>query len=271
MMSVEQVAANFRRAYSDIDASFRKYHLVSTMARQDIATRYKRSRIGAFWISIGMAISIGCIGFVFGQIFKIPVREFLPYFATGSIFWGFLSSVLNEGCGSFISSSGIILQVRMPLFVHVLRLLQKNVIILAHNLVILPMLFFVCLYPINAVCLLALPGFLLLLINLAWMVLLLGTFCARFRDVTQIVQNAVGVLYFVTPIMWNPDLMPGRAGQLLLNYNPFYHLINIVRAPLLGELPHAINWIFAAAMGLAGWMIALQVFGRFRNRIAYWL
>ncbi len=271
VFDIQKFAESWQCAWRDIRESFSKYHLVSTMARQDIATRYKRSRIGAFWISIGMAISIGCIGLVFGQIFKIPVREFLPYFATGTILWGFISSCLNEGCGSFISSSGVILQVRMPLFVHVLRLLQKDSIILAHNIVILPLVFFVFLYPVNARCLLAIPGFLLLLANLAWMVLILGTVCARFRDVTQIVQNAVGVLYFVTPIMWNPDLMPGRAGQLLLNYNPFYHLLSIVRAPLLGELPHTINWIFAAGMALVGWTIALQVFGRFRNRIAYWL
>ena len=271
IFAIEQVIKNYCSAWRDIRDAFFKYHLVSAMARQEIATRYKRSRIGAFWISIGMAITIGSIGLVFGQIFKIPLREFLPYFASGTILWGFISSCLNEGCGSFISSTGIILQVRMPLFVHVMSLVQKNVIIFTHNIVILPVVFFVFLYPLNARCFLAVPGFLLLLINIAWMVLILGTVCARFRDVTQIVQNAVGVLYFVTPIIWNPDLIPGRPGQFLLNYNPFYHLVSIVRAPLLGEMPNAINWIFATTLALVGWAIALPTFGRFRNRIAYWL
>lgn len=271
MMSFEQIAGNFRCACGDIGESFRKYHLASTMARQEIATRYKRSRIGAFWISIGMAVSIACIGAVFGQIFGIPVREFLPYFATGTVLWGFISSCLNDGCGCFISSSGIILQVRMPLFVHVLKLLQKDVIIFAHNLAILPLLFLVCHYPLTAACQLAIPGFLLLLANLGWMVLTLATVCARFRDVTQIVHNAVGVLYFLTPIMWKADLLPGKTGQLLLNYNPFHHLLVIVRSPLLGEFPPTASWIYSIGLALAGWTAALLVFGRFRNRIAYWL
>jgi|GEM_PF-6392125 len=129
VFDVQNFAESWHCAWRDIRESFRKHHLVFTMARQEIATCYKRSRIGAFWISIGMAISIGCIGLVFGQIFKIPIREFLPYFASSTILWGFISSCLNEGCGSFISSTGIILQVRMPLFVHVMRLIQKNVII----------------------------------------------------------------------------------------------------------------------------------------------
>lgn len=260
-----------RPGWEDIAAALRKYHLAATMARQDISTRYKRSRIGAFWITIGMAISIGCVGLIFGQLFKIPVREFLPYFATGSILWGFISSCLNGGSGVFVSSSGIILQVRMPLFVHVLRLMQKEAIIFAHNIAILPVMFMVFPYPFGWGVLLAVPGFLLLVVNLGWMVLVLGTVCARFRDIAQIVQNAVGVLYFVTPIMWNPALMPERAGDLMLSLNPFYHLVNIVRAPLLGEFAPALNWTVATAMALGGWLFALLVYGRFRNRIAYWL
>jgi lipopolysaccharide transport system permease protein len=261
----------FRPGWEDIAAALRKYHLASTMARQEIATRYKRSRIGAFWITIGIAVSIACIGLIFGQLFKIPVREFLPYFATGSILWGFISSCLNDGSSVFVSSSGIILQVRMPLFVHVLRLLQKDAIIFAHNIAILPVMFLLFPYPLGWGVLLAIPGFVLLTLNLGWMVLVLGTVCARFRDIAQIVHSAVGVLYFVTPIMWNPALMPERASVLLLNLNPFYHLVNIVRAPLLGEIPPLLNWSVAAALALAGWVFALLVFGRFRNRIAYWL
>ncbi len=171
----------------------------------------------------------------------------------------------------FVSSSGIILQVRMPLFVHVLRLLQKDAIIFAHNIAILPAMFLVFPYPLGWGVLLAIPGFVLLALNLGWMVLVLGTVCARFRDIAQIVHSAVGVLYFVTPIMWNPALMPERAGALVLNLNPFYHLVNIVRAPLLGGFAPVLNWSVAAAMALVGWAFALLVFGRFRNRIAYWL
>jgi len=99
----------YQSAFQDIGAALSKLHLASTMARQDISTRYKRSRIGAFWITIGMAISIGCIGLVFGQILQIPLPEFLPFFTIGTIIWGLVSNCLNEGCGAFVSSSGIIL------------------------------------------------------------------------------------------------------------------------------------------------------------------
>jgi lipopolysaccharide transport system permease protein len=261
----------YQSAFQDIGAALSKLHLASTMARQDISTRYKRSRIGAFWITIGMAISIGCIGLVFGQILQIPLPEFLPFFTIGTIIWGLVSNCLNEGCGAFVSSSGIILQVRMPLFVPILRILIKDSIVFAHNLVILPVVFWIFLRPADVKMLLAIPGMVLLLLNLAWMVLILATLSSRFRDVTQIVQNAVGVLYFMTPIMWKPDLLDSPVGQLLLECNPFYHLVDIVRAPLLGHFPTAMNWIVAGGMALIGWVGAILFFGRFRNRIAYWL
>jgi ABC-type polysaccharide/polyol phosphate export permease len=258
-------------ASRDIRAAFGKFHVASTLARQDISGRYKRSRIGAFWLTIGMAVSIACIGFVFGKIFKIPLAEFLPYFTAGTIVWGLISSSLNEGCGAFTMSSGMILQVRLPLFTHILRLLTKDLLVFAHNLAILPVVFLIFLRPVDAVCFLAVPALALLLLNLSWMALVLATLCARFRDVAQIVQNAVGVLYFITPIMWKPWLLSGVEGERLLDWNPFYHLVNLVRAPLLGQFPDPLNWMVAGGMAIGGWLFALLFFGRFRNRIAYWL
>jgi lipopolysaccharide transport system permease protein len=89
-----------RCAWLDIRDGFSKFHVASTLARQDISGRYKRSRIGAFWLTIGMAVSIACIGFVFGKIFKIPFVEFHPYFNPGTIIWGWVSSCQNERWGA---------------------------------------------------------------------------------------------------------------------------------------------------------------------------
>ena len=257
--------------WSDVLAALRKSHLVSTLSGHDVATRYKRSSLGAFWITVAMAISIGSIGLVFGWLFRAPVTQFLPYFATGSIVWTFIATCLNEGCAAFVASSGIILQVRIPLFVHVLRTLVRDTIVLAHNIVLIPLVFAVCGYPIRVVALLAIPGFLLLLINLGWMSLVLSTVCARYRDITQMVHSAVGVLYFLTPVMWKADALPGPEQQVMIHGNPFYHLLSVVRSPLLGDPPDPLSWAVSIVLAMAGWTLALIVFGRFRTRVAYWL
>jgi lipopolysaccharide transport system permease protein len=258
-------------AVADIQGAYHRYHLIGTLGWQDVATRYRRSRIGAFWLTINMAVMIVSIGFLFGRLFGQPIDEFLPYFAAGQIIWGLLATSINEGCTAFSSASGIILQVRMPLFIHVARVLWRNIIIFAHNLIILPLVFLFFMKPVGWVALLAIPGFILLLLNVTWIMLIVSAVCARFRDVTQIVQNAVQVLFFVTPIMWTAETLQGRVGALILNLNPFNSLLDIVRSPLLGQHPEMIHWVISIGLAVVGWIFALWFFGQRLKRLAYWL
>ena len=260
-----------RTALFDIRSAFRSYHIVTTLAWQDIATRYKRSRIGAFWLTVGMAVTIGALGFVFGNLFNQPMNEFLPYLTVGMILWNFLSMVLTEGGNSFVIATDIILQVKIPLFLHVMRVLWRNIIILGHNIIILPFVFLFFLKPVSFTILLAIPGFFLMVMNVSWMMLILSVVCARFRDFPQIVQNFLQIMYFMTPILWNATQLPGRVPKSFLDFNPFYHILCIVRSPIMGEIPSGLNWNYSLVMMVIGWSLAILIFGRYRTKIPYWL
>jgi len=121
-------------ALSDIAMATRRYFLVGMLGWQDVRQHYRRSALGPFWLTIAMGVMIGSIGVVFGQIFNSPMSEFLPFLAAGMIFWGFISSVITEGCTGFIAAEGIIKQLPIPLFVHILRVIWRNLLILAHNM-----------------------------------------------------------------------------------------------------------------------------------------
>ena len=117
--------------------------------------------------------------------------------------------------------------------------------------------------------LLALPGLALLCLNCIWVGLFLGIVSTRFRDVPPIVASVVRILFFVTPIIWMPELALGRA--LVLDFNPFFHLIELVRAPLLGKAPGMLSWVAVLGIALAGWTLTFEFFRRYRWRIAYWV
>ncbi len=270
-MKITPTAPQLSTGWVDVRATLQHHYIITTLGWQDVATRYRRSRVGAFWLTINIMVLIATLGIVFGTLFRQPMSEFLPYLAIGLILWGFLSSLINEGCTSFIAVSETILQVRMPLLTHVMRVVWRNIIILGHNLIILPLLFLFLMKPVTLLALLAIPGFILFVLNATWMMLILAVACTRFRDLTLIAQNAIQVLFYVTPIIWSAKLLPDRAGTALLDFNPFYHLINIVRAPLLGVAPTALSWTIAALMALIGWAVALAFFCRYYKRIPYWL
>lgn len=256
---------------TDVLASFKDIQLPILLAYSDIRQRYRRSSLGPFWITISMGVTIGCIGIIFGNIFKAPMREFLPFLSAGLILWGFMSSVLTEATTVFPAAEGIIRQLPLPLFSHIERMIMRNVYILGHNLVVLPIVFLCVQKPISLVSLLAIPGFFLVLVNLTWMALILSVLCARFRDMTQIISSVLQIFFYITPIIWLPSLLPARASVTVLEPNPFYHLLSVVRDPLLGNLPTTSNWVFSIVMSIFGTFISLIFFNNYRKRIAYWL
>jgi ABC-type polysaccharide/polyol phosphate export permease len=249
-----------RSATADILSAFKRYPLAGMLGWQDVRQRYRRSAVGPFWLTISMGVMIGTIGLVFGHIFKAPMHDFLPFLAAGMILWGLVSSIINEGCTGFIAAEGIIKQLPIPLYVHILRLLWRNLLIFAHNLVIFPL-----------VLLASIPGLALILVNMMWVALILAVICARYRDLPQIVASLLQVLYFLTPIMWLPHTLAPGLQSYLLDFNPFFHLFELFRAPLLGQLPTSMNWIVSAGMAIVGWAAAVFIFGRYKSRIAYWV
>ena len=115
------------------------------------------------------------------------------------------------------------------------------------------------------------PGVMVFCWNMLWVSLLLGTFCTRFRDMPQIVNSLLQVFFYVTPIIWMPNALNPRSASLLVEPNPVYHLLELVRAPILGNCPTVMNWLVSIAIALTGSVISLWFFGKYKKRIAYWL
>lgn len=248
-----------------------RFPLIAILGWQDILGRYRRSAIGPFWLTISMGVMIASIGFVFGQIFSTPMDEYLPFLAAGIILWAFITGTINEGCTGFIDAQGIIKQLPIPLFVHILRVLWRNLLILAHNILILPLVLLVMDKGLSFNSLWALPGLLLVVLCLSWIALLFAMVCARYRDLPQIVASVLQVAFYLTPIIWMPSLLPDRVGVVFLELNPFYHLLELIRGPLLGQVPSLTSWIVVAAIAVFGWLFTIFVFSRLHKRIAYWL
>lgn len=258
-------------AISDVLQTLKNYSLVGMMGWQDVRHRYKRSSFGAFWLTISMGIMIGTMGVIFSKIFHTPIQEFLPFLAMGMIIWGLISAVITEGCQGFVVAAPIIRQLAIPLFSYIARILWRNIIIFGHNLIIFPIVMIALGQPFSWIMLLCIPGFLILIVNLAWITLLLGIFCARYRDLSPIVASALQILFYLTPIMWMPNKLSQRAGAYLVDSNPLNHLISIVRSPLLNQEPTTLNWTVSLLSALCGWMIAIVIYARYQRRIVYWL
>jgi ABC-2 type transport system permease protein/lipopolysaccharide transport system permease protein len=256
-------------AVRDIVDGAARWRLWAKLGWNDILQRYRRSLLGPLWLTASMAIMVIGLGVVYAQIFKVARDDFMPFLCLGLLVWGFISTTLVEAGGLFTSSESYIKQIRLPYSLYVYRFVWSKIIMFGHNLVIyFGILVYFQIWP-GAALLYALPGFFLLILNGALATLYLGMISARFRDIPQIVASAVQIFFFMTPIFWKPELL-GRH-SVLTAFNPFYHLVEVIRAPLLGQLPSADNYLAVALVTAANALIAATLFIRFRSRISYWV
>lgn len=239
---------------------------------QDSRQAYRRSAIGPFWITIGMAVQIISMALVFSVIFKSDLAGYVPFLATSIIFWNFISTTINEGCLTFIASESIIKQLNVSHFQYVVRTVWRNLISAGHNLVILPIVMIIFWQQPGWASFAIIPGIVILVLNLGWVTWLLGMVSARFRDLPPIVASVMTIAFYVTPVMWYPELIGDNSlSHILLGLNPFYHWLQIVRLPSLGQWPTLENWGLALLSAFVGWVITLLAHRKFRNMIAYWV
>lgn len=260
------LTASVRR---DVSAAVRRWPLWMRLGWQDVLLRYRRSLLGPFWLTLSMGLMIAVLGSIYGDILRLPRAQYLPFLATGIITWGLISALVSEGCQTFIESDWLIRQLDLPLSMFPMRVVWRNAIVFVHNAAIYGLLLVLLPIPVGWGALAALPGLAVLLANGLWCGALLGLLSARFRDLPQIVSSLMQVAFFATPIFWSTEALSGTSA--LVSANPFFHLIEVVRAPLIGHPVPVQSWYVVCALSLAGWAVAVLAFRRFHRRISYWV
>jgi lipopolysaccharide transport system permease protein len=219
-----------------------------------------------------MSVTITAIGLVFGTIFGTPMEIFLPYLASGLITWGLIAGILNEGTVGFTVAESMIKQIPLPKIVYIVRVVWRNLIVSAHNVVILPVVILIVGAPLSWAILLWPLGILLTVTALSGLALALAVVATRFRDLPPIVNAILTVGFYITPVIWLKDsLGNNELVSAIVSLNPLYHLLQVVRLPLIGQYPTLDNWISAIAFGVIFWAMGLFMFRKYEKRIAYWV
>ena len=245
------------------------WRLCGALAWLDIKQRYRGSLLGPIWLTLSTAVMIASLGLVYGVLFKMDLHNYLPFLALSIVLWNFLSTVISDACVTFTQFESAIRGMRMPFMLHAARMVLRNVLVLAHNIIVIVIVFLMMRTAPGAAAFLDIPGFLLwLLVSLA-ICLLLGALCARYRDLSPIIASVMQMAFFISGVIWRADQL-GEFEPLLL-LNPFYVLLEIVRGPLLGEIPSWPVYASASLFSLAILGTAILMFARVRARITFWV
>ncbi|MBL8584356.1 MAG: ABC transporter permease, partial [Rhizobiaceae bacterium] len=244
----------------DLVEGLRRHELWLRFAVHDIKKRFRRSVLGPFWITLTMGITVAALGFVFSSIFQQDISNFLPYLSVGLIFWGFYTSVINESGETYIAAANQMKNVAAPISIYIYRTFARNVIILLHNMVIYLIVYALFIHTISWHYLLIIPGLIVFFANVFFASMIVAVVSARFRDIPIILTNVLQVVFFITPIFWDANLIKGKVVFIQLNY--FYHLLQIVRAPLLGQAPAMLSWAMTSVAAVVAAALAVRLYRR---------
>lgn len=259
----------FAMAAKDLAHSSERLGLAWSLASHDVVSRYRGSILGPFWITASMGLMVLGIGLLYAQLFKMSVREFMPFVALGIVFFGTITGIIVEGCDTFTRAAGMLSQTSIPMFTFVWRTIFRNVINLGHHLLIVVAVLTYYDFWREAHLAYAVFGVVLLLLNAGWMSMVVGIASARFRDIPQIIGSVMQFAVFMTPVFWRPDQI--ERSHLVLALNPFKHMLEAVRSPLLGDMPPADTYLVLTVLALAGWGGTFALFTRTRRRIVHYL
>jgi ABC-type polysaccharide/polyol phosphate export permease len=240
------------------------------LAMQDIKLRYRRSALGPFWITISMATVIYTMGFLYGYLFHAKISEYFPFLSAGLITWSFISLVANEVPNSFVESHGFVLNYPLPFSVYVMKIIARNFIIFLHNIVVFIPVAIYFDVAVNWNIFWLIPGLAALVFVGVTLGIVLATLGTRYRDIPQLIASLTQMGFYLTPIMWQPKLIPAKYA-LFYKLNPAYQFVELIRAPLLGKPISLETWEMVGIVAVVSFALCCLVLLKFRNRIAFWI
>lgn len=257
-------------ALTDIKDGFKNWRIWLLLGWQDIKLRYRRSTLGPLWITLSMAVTIYTMGLLYGHLFKMDLKTYYPFLATGMLTWALLATLLNEGTNIFIESENFLKQMKQPYLTFICRAVTRNFIIFFHNILVLIPIYIFLHLNIGFYPLLTLVGLAIVWLNAVAYGTVLAILGTRYRDIAQLISSVIQIIFFLTPIMWPPAVLPERY-HYIVKLNPFAQFIEIIRNPLLGLPPSGYAIITTLGVTIIGLVGAFLLFARYRARIVYWL
>lgn len=259
----------FGEGFSDVVNSLRRVNMTFYFAWGDTKARYRRSFLGPLWIVLTTAVSVAGLGFLWSLLLRDEPAKLVPSLTTGLVLWQFISGCILEAPTIFVRNSHFLRNMLNPYFIFPMQLLIRQLINLGHNFLVVILVLLI--YPphFGFAQLLIIPGFILAIANLAWIILLIGIIASRFRDLEQLIGALIPLMFFLSPVIYRPSQL--SMSQYIIWLNPFSYLITLIRDPIMGVVPPFFVYVVSIIALLIGGLFTIYQFGKRHDKIVFWV
>ena len=255
--------------YADL---LRYRDLFGSLFRRDLQAKYKGSLLGVVWSLANPLVLMAVYALVFSLLWEVADIENYPLFLlAGLLTWVFFASSLQAASRSMLEAANLIRKTRFPRQLVPLSVVATHLVGFAAMLVVLVPLDFVLLPETRDTVWLALPLGVLVIGLVAGLSLTVACLNVLYRDVEHLVSALLLPWFFLTPVLYSSDLLPGyeRVVDVLHWANPLAPAVTALRDPLFfGVLPTLGDTLYLAVSAAAALALGAWVFSRADDRIA---
>jgi len=229
-------------------------NVFAMLARTDFQVRYKRATLGVLWSVVVPLVQAGVLALVFSRVLRFGDQgNYAVFVMSGVLPWSYFSSAITAGSTAVVDGAEITEKVWFPRAMLPVVPVMANTVGFGVALVLM-----VAVMPafgvVPGVGLLWLaPACLLLIGFTAALALVAAALHVYFRDVRYLVQAALLVWFYATPIVY--PLRLARGLRPLLEANPMTGVLTLFRVATVGGEAH---WLRSVIIAVA-WTVALLV------------
>lgn len=239
----------------------------------DFVSRYRRMSLGILWAVVPPIVYVWGIG-GFLRVLQPGLDKtlYLPHVAIAFVLFRFITTSLTDAVSLFPQYRAYIFDGSTRLTDFVLRNLLNSLL----YLVIAAPVVLAAMIPSPHIAWAGVPaaigGLALVLATVFAYAIVLAFAGARLPDISEVMGSLTMALFLVTPIVWLGSQAPeGTLHGTLMRANPFFHLIEVVRAPLFGEAVAPSTYAYVGIALAAGLLLAAVSYRAFSRRLPIWL
>ena len=247
--------------------------VLGQLVKNDLKARYAGSAFGVVWAYIQPLVNMLVMWFVFQVGFRNPPVddiEFILWYLAANVPWIFFNDGVVSSANCLYEYSYLVKKMRFR--TSMLPLVK----VLSAAYIHVFFMFFACLmfeiygYRPQLMWLQALYysfAELCMMVGLSWLVSSISVF---FKDFAQLVTISMSILFWLTPIFWDPSQM-GAGILRVFKLNPMYYIANGYRQSFIYGIPFWKNpglTIYFWGVTVLLFMLGALVYNRLRPHFA---
>lgn len=243
--------------------------MIASLVRKDLRGRYKGSVLGFLWTFINPLLQLLVYTLVFSVIMKNGIEKYYIYLFVGLVPWIFFSTSITSGSSSIMMSKDMVKKIYFPREILPISCVTGNFVNMLYSFIVIFAVLIISGVGVNPVALLYLiPVMLVEYILALGGALLSSALTVYFRDLEYILGIITMAWMYVTPVLYDVDIVPENL-MVFLNLNPMTPIIIAYRDILYyKQIPQMETLIQATLIGIVILVVGYLVFRKLQRGFA---